>query len=239
MIERVRAFFADPGRQALAWAALGIFGIALAAAGLWLYTDRNGGKSSQARSQAVSTSTPRGDAGGSQVSGATLPVSPTPGASPSPTETASPSPSATATPTQNPTTQREQTTGGGGAAPTAPPAPTPTPTQAPPVATAGGPYCDTISATSPPSSVIGIFTIGGSPAPAGTSVSLAFDGLVGPTAQTSAAGGYRVDYGTGGSDCANRVGAAISVVVNGRFYPTGHTVGDSPGTPVNQRVDAP
>ena len=63
-------------------------------------------------------------------------------------------------------------------------------------------------------------------------MSLAFDGLIGPTQTTAAAGGYRVDYGAAGSDCANRVGAVISVVYNGTFYATGHTVGDSPGGPV-------
>lgn len=84
------------------------------------------------------------------------------------------------------------------------------------------PYCPNISQTSPPNTVIGLID-----APAGTSVSLAFDGVAGPTAVTAKAGGYRVDYGAGGQDCANRVGAAISVVVNGRSYSTGHTVGDS------------
>ena len=147
--------------------------------------------------------------------------------SPSPTDTPSP----TATPTQKPAAQREQS-GGANPAPTDPPAPTAATTQAPPPVTAAGAYCSTISATSPPNTVIGLLN-----APAGTSVSLAFDGLVGPTARTAAAGGYRVDYGAGGADCANRVGAAISVVVNGRFYNTGQKVGDSPGRPV--RFDIP
>ena len=236
MSERIRLFFADPARQALAWAGLGILGVALAAAGLWMFTQPGGSGGSPVRAQAVSTSTPKPTTSGSQVSGATVGASPV--ASPSPTETASPTPTATATPTQKPATQREQTSGGGASAvPTEPPTPTSTPTQAPPAVTAAGPYCSTISATSPPNTVIGIFTIGGTPAPVGTSVSLAFDGVVGPTAQTVAAGGYRVDYGAGDADCANRVGAAISVVVNGRFYATGHTVGDSPGAPV--RFDVP
>jgi hypothetical protein len=239
--DRIRLFFADPARQALAWAGLGILGLALAAVGLWLYT--NGAGSRQpVRAHVTSNDTPRSTVSGSQVSGATLAPSVSPAVSASPTETASPTPSTTTTPTptQKPATQREQTSGGGAtAAPTDPPAPAAAATQAPAAAAAGGLFCSTISATSPPNTVIGIFTIGGSPAPAGTSVSLAFDGVVGPTAQTTAAGGYRVDYGAGGGDCANRVGAAISVVVNSRFYSTGHTVGDSPGAPVNQPVDAP
>ena len=61
--------------------------------------------------------------------------------------------------------------------------------------------------------------------------------MVGPTATTTVAGGYRVDYAAGGSSCANRVGAAISVIYDGHSYPTGHTVGDSPGAPV--RFDIP
>lgn len=73
--------------------------------------------------------------------------------------------------------------------------------------------------------------------PAGASVSLAFDGVVGPTQATTAAGGYRVDYGAAGSECANRVGAAISVVYNGTFYSTGHTVGDNPGSPVVLHIE--
>jgi hypothetical protein len=98
---------------------------------------------------------------------------------------------------------------------------------------AGGPYCPNISAgTQPPNSVIGVFTIGGSDAPAGSVVGLAFDGVVGPTRTSTAAGGYRVDYGAAGSECANRVGASIAVVYDGVLYPTGHTVGDSPGGPV-------
>ena len=51
----LRAFFADPAHQALAWAGLGILGIALAAIGLWLYQDSDGGQ--PARAQAV-TPTP-------------------------------------------------------------------------------------------------------------------------------------------------------------------------------------
>ena len=39
------------------------------------------------------------------------------------------------------------------------------------------------------------------------------------------AGGYYVDFNAGGGDCANKVGAAISVIVNGQTYGTGQTVG--------------
>jgi hypothetical protein len=77
----------------------------------------------------------------------------------------------------------------------------------------------------PPNAVIGTLTIAGAAAPAGTVVSLAFDGVAGPPKATREAGGYRVDYGAGGADCANRVGAAISVIVNGQAFPTGSAVG--------------
>ncbi|MEO8539093.1 MAG: hypothetical protein ABI577_05075, partial [bacterium] len=116
--------------------------------------------------------------------------------------------------------------------------PTPVPT-APPVV-AGGAFCpNSDSSSSPPNSVIGIFTIGGAPAPAGSVVSLAFDGVIGPGRPTTAAGGYRVDYFAAPEGCANRVGASISVVFNGQFYPTGHAIGDSPGAPVNLTIAIP
>ena len=46
MIERIGAFFAAPGRQAIGWAALGIIGVALAGGGLLLFSgggDGDGG----------------------------------------------------------------------------------------------------------------------------------------------------------------------------------------------------
>jgi hypothetical protein len=81
-------------------------------------------------------------------------------------------------------------------------------------------------------------TIGGAAAPAGTAVSLAFDGVVGPSRSTTAAGGYRVDYSAAGSDCANRVGATISVIVNGQAFSTGAAVGDG-ANPLVFNIDAP
>lgn len=77
----------------------------------------------------------------------------------------------------------------------------------------------------PPNSVFGLLSINGQPAPAGTIVQLVFDGKLGPAARTAEAGGYRVDYAGGHSACANKVGAEISVLVNGQLYPTGKTIG--------------
>ena len=74
----------------------------------------------------------------------------------------------------------------------------------------------------------GSLTIGGAAAPVGTIVSLAFDGVVGPGGPTRAAGGYAIDFSFGGSDCANRIGAAISVFVNGKLYGTGAVVSAEP-----------
>lgn len=77
----------------------------------------------------------------------------------------------------------------------------------------------------PPNSVFGLLTINGQPAPAGTVVQLVFDGKVGPAARTLEPGGYRVDYAASHSGCSNKVGAAVSVLVNGQVYPTGKTIG--------------
>lgn len=118
------------------------------------------------------------------------------------------------------------------------PEPTPEPTAPPtePPSSGGGAYCARVGSDLPPNSVIGTLTIAGQPAPAGTVVSLAFDGVPGPGRPTTTAGGYRVDYNAAGSDCANRVGAAITVIVNGQAFPAGR-VGD--GTPIVANVAVP
>jgi hypothetical protein len=68
----------------------------------------------------------------------------------------------------------------------------------------------------------------GADAPAGTEVMIAFDGVPGPIQASSAAGGYRVDFGTSRDDaCANKNGAEISIVIDGVEYETGRKVGDS------------
>ncbi|MGH2632993.1 MAG: hypothetical protein ACRDG3_06245 [Tepidiformaceae bacterium] len=71
-------------------------------------------------------------------------------------------------------------------------------------------------------------------------MTLAFDGVPGPTGNSgTAAGGYHIDYAAAGNSCANRVGAAITVIYNGVAYPTGHVVGDAPGAPVIANIAAP
>ena len=232
-MNRVAAFFSTPARQALGWTTLGLLGIVMAAGGVWFLTDDDG-----------ATGTTRIADAESLESDTSATATPTPTRTPTPTQSVTPPPSATsadpatstapaATATRRPASSTGTGTGGGGAGSNEAPAPEPTatpspePTPVPPVV-AGGDYCASSDQSSPPNSVFGLFRIGGVDVPAGASVSLAFDGVIGPTRTTSSAGGYRVDYNAGPANCANRVGAAISVVYNGVFYPTGFTVGGNP-----------
>lgn len=216
----LQSFFSTPARQALGWTALGLVGIAFAAGGVWFLTDDDGGAHIA-------------DAGDSAATATATPTR-TPTATPAASATASPTATATASPTAAPTARTAAIGGGGGSGNTDPqpqaPAPTPEPTTPPVVA--GGAYCNIENSSSPPNSVFGLLKSGGADVPAGAAVSLAFDGVIGPTRATAAAGGYRVDYFTAGESCANRVGAAISVVYNGAFHATGQAVGGSPGGPV-------
>jgi hypothetical protein len=225
---RLQAFFSTPARQALGWTALGILGILMAAGGVWFLTDDGGSPKLADASDATLSPT--------ATATATRTATALPTQTATATATPSPSPTATATATSRPFTGDSSGSSGGGNDDGAS-EPTATPTL-PPIVAAGD-YCSNDSSSSPPNSVIGIFTIGGAPAPAGSAVSLAFDGVIGPARLTTAAGGYRVDYFAGPEACANRVGASIAVVYGGQFYPTGHTVGDSPGAPVVVTVAAP
>ena len=215
----------------MAWTVVGILGIGMAAGGVWFLTDDGGG----------ANIVDAGDDDASLVAAASATSTRT--STPSPTATPSPSPTPTETPTPTATTRpnvaTNPATGGGAVTGNQPAAPTPTPEPTEPPVVAGGEYCPNNTSSAPPNTVFGLFTIGGAPAPKGTSVSLAFDGVVGPTRATTADGGYRVDYAAGPTTCANRVGAAISVVYNGGFYPTGHVVGDSPGVPVTKTLTVP
>jgi len=225
----IQNFFSTPARQAAGWTFLGLLGIAFAAGGLWFLTDDGDGGGVAASGD---------DRTATSASTATTSPSATRATStntPAPTASASPSATVTATNTTAPAQNVGGNTGnqGGANPPPPPPEPTATPTEAPPVVSAGGDYCAPTSdgpGAGPPNSVIGLFTIGGAPAPAGSAVSLAFDGVIGPTRLTTDAGGYRVDYRANIDTCANRVGASISIVYNGQFFPSGHTVGGTQGT---------
>ncbi len=216
----LQSFFNTPARQAMGWTGLGIVGIVFAAIGVWLLT----GDSEKGAVTASEDRTPTATATATRSATATATATRTPGA------TATPSPSASPTATATATSVPRQTGGGGGASNPAPQAqePAATPTATPPPVVAGGEYCPNISSSMPPNSVFGLFTIGGAPAPAGTEVGLAFDGVVGPIRSTVEAGGYRVDYNASIDTCANRVGAAISIYHNGVLYPTGQVVGGGP-----------
>lgn len=217
MIIWLREVFNTPARQALGWTGLGLLGFVFALAGVWLLTD-DGPKPNIVDADDLETPTAS--------------ATPTATATPTRTRTATPSPTASPTPeTPTPTATSRPTGGGGsgsgsgGSVPTA--APTATPTSAPVVA--AGDYCPVDpSATRPPDGrVAGALTVSGAPAAPGSyDVRLLFNGVPGPSAK-NIEGAYRVDFYLGGDGCANRIGASISVSVNGQVVPTGATAGSS------------
>ncbi|NJD66332.1 MAG: hypothetical protein FIB00_14030 [Chloroflexi bacterium] len=218
----LQSFFSTPARQAMGWTGLGILGIVFAALGVWFLTDNGGSTGTVAAGRddtpATATATPSATATQTRTS------------TPKPAATATPSPSATATATATATPRQ---TGGGGGAANPPlqqvPEPTATPTPTVPAVVAGGEYCSTETGTnvSLVSRVAGLFTIGGSAGPAGKTVTLLFDGVAGPSGVTvtdQGKSGFGITYGIGGADCANRPGAAISLLVDGADYATGLVV---------------
>ena len=208
----------------MAWAVIGALGLAFAAVGVALMTEPASGTRSGARPDATATpaaSATREAAVASVVGSApVLVLDPT--ATPSAEPSASPSPTATvrAAATAQPQAQAPTPTR------TAEPAPaTVEPTPTAPAVVAGGGYCDLRnSGRVPDGRVAGALVIDGRPVPAGTVVTLAFDGVPGPSRTTDTAGEYRVDFYIGGSGCANRSGAGISVIVNGVAYSSGRGV---------------
>jgi hypothetical protein len=214
VLERIRAFFDSPQRQAIGWAAIGILGLALLGGGMALVLGGGGGGSQ--RADPDSGRTLAATQIGSQATATN---------SPSSSPSASPSPEATS-PSITPVAPQPQGGGGGGTSnpPTPQPTPVPTATPAP-----SGKYCPSDGGSSaPPNAVFGLVTIGGAAAPAGTVLALAFDGVPGPTATVTVEdgkAGYRMLYAGGGGDCANKVGAAMSLIVNGQAFSTGGLVG--------------
>jgi hypothetical protein len=218
-MSRLAALFATPARQALAWTALGILGVIFAAIGAWLLI-RGGGDAPPAAPGVVVTPTPTSAASPSPT------ATPTPSPSPTPAP-ATPTPTATATPRPavgGPGSGGGSTGGQSGSAP----APTPTPTPPP---AAARPYCPPGAlgpGTLPTARVAGALTRGGVPVPAGTlEVFVTFDGVPGPS-RLNVDGGYGIDFYSGGESCANRVGAVIGVLVEGRYFPSGYTIGSQP-----------
>jgi hypothetical protein len=210
----IRALFSTPARQAAGWALVGLVGLSAAGGGIWLATDGDSDGTQavpEIRVEAPPTRTPTSTATPSPTSSPTAAPTVTPTLAPAPRvqvsagTTTEPEPEAVVEPTEEPT-----------APPTGP----------------GGPYCNNISSSTPPNSVFGLLTIGGAPAPAGTVVTVLFDGVAGPSTTIAEAGGYKINWSAGGSDCANRVGSAVSIAVNGGVYASGVAVGSGGGTPV-------
>ncbi len=75
--------------------------------------------------------------------------------------------------------------------------------------------------------VFGLLTIKGADAPLGTVATLAFDGIPGPSEASTQKGGYAVEFRSSNETCANRVGAALSVIINGQSFATGRIVGST------------
>jgi hypothetical protein len=233
----LQSFFNTPARQALGWTFLGLFGIAMAAGGIWFLTeDGGGGRVADADdSTAVYTSTATAMA----TRSATATASPTASPSPSPTATETPVPAAT----QRPAVNTGASTGGGVPAASAPeptPTPTPEPTEPPVVGT--GAYCPPTfngQPTIPSGRIAGAVTIGGVDAAAGTvDVFIAFDGVLGPSVK-NVDGAFRLDFYANTSACANHVGAAISAYANGQYFGTGRSVGDGAGQLIPVTVALP
>ena len=225
----LQSFFNTPARQALGWTVLGVLGIVMAAGGVYFLTgDDNGGISRADAGQPTQTATP------TATPSRTATAQPSPSASPSPTAT--PTETATPAPTQRPaanaSTGSSGSSGGASSGDSGGSAPEPTPT--PPPVVAGGAYCPPTNVgpgSLPSGRVAGAVTVAGANVPEGSvSISLAFDGVIGPTVGNVVDGdgksAFRIDFYANTSECANRVGAAISAYANGQFFPTGRTVGD-------------
>ncbi len=217
----LQAFFSTPQRQAIGWALLGVFGILMAAGGVWLLSDDGGNKPAAAESNPSPTAT------SSPTATATTTATRTATPSPTPSPSATPSPTATTVPASN-----AGTSGGGSGSQPAVATSTPEPTS--PAVAAGGPYCSPSSVgpgsgSLPSGRVAGAVTVAGvDAAPDAVELYLAFDGVLGPSAM-NIAGAFRIDFYANTSECANRVGAAISVFANGQYFPTGRSVGDGAG----------
>ncbi len=249
MIERIGAFFAAPGRQAIGWAALGIIGVALAGGGLLLFSgggDGDGG-TVPANNGSVTPSLSASAITSPSASATRIGLTATAfaleeAASRSQTATAG-TPSPSTSPSVSPsTTPIPQPTQGQSQNPTSTPQPAAvlsTPTPIPPTATPPSTlaYCpNTGGGATPPNAIFGNVTIDGVVAPAGTTVTIAFDGVPAVstlvTVQGNAAG-YRFLYGAGGGGCSNHVGAGISIIVNGQSFGAPTDVGGSEATLFN------
>ena len=244
---RLHSFFNTPARQALGWTLLGIVGIAMAAGGVWFLTSGDDGTAeadAEAGVQPTATQTPTATGTATGTQSATT--------SPAPTETPTPTPIPT-----RPATRAAATgsgTGGGsgpgngtgtGGSNEQPAAqePPPTPEPAAPAGAAGGPYCPPSSVgqgSLPSGRVAGAVKVGGADAGEGTvTLYVAFDGVLGPSRVNHTTGGFNIDFWASSSECANRVGAAVSVYANGQYFSTGRSVGDGGGPLMPVTIELP
>ncbi len=243
MIDQLVAFFANPATRFRAYGAVTVLGIVVALLVAFGVTAAvRGGSNDPETESAAAPPSPTTSAmlEATERSSSTGTLTATPTASPtaSATPTRTPTEAATATSTPTPTPSGRRGSGSTAANPTATPTPVPaTPTTGPAVSNLA--FCDSSSSTAPPTAVFGRLTIGGAKVPAGTTATLLFDGVAGYSASTREPGGYRVDYWAGSSDCANRVGAEISVMVNGQAFPTGRSIGDGGGPVIVLHIALP
>jgi hypothetical protein len=227
LASKLSSFLATPRGQAYGFATLGIGGLLLGALGLWMVMsggDNGDGDSLPAASDSDETAT---------ATTTTPPATATATATNTPQPTASAPPrralAPRARPTATPSTLAFSGGGGGG------PAPTPTP---PPIVAAGD-YCDGVGGLNPPSAVYGTLLIGGVAAPAGTPLTVLFDGAAGPSIVTTDAGGYKVLFSSGGGNCANQPAATISISVAGTVVPSGRTVSSGAGGGIRFDISVP
>ncbi len=102
----------------------------------------------------------------------------------------------------------------------------------PPPPPPGPGYCaggNSFGPPTPPNAFIGTLSVAGQPVPAGTLVTMTFNGKPGPSAYMEADGGFRIFYAAGGQGfdppCINEVGSLIGILVDGRQADTGVAVG--------------
>lgn len=243
MIDKLVALFANPATRFRAYGAVTVLGIVVALLVAFGVTaavrgGSNDPETESAAAQPSPTTSAMLEATQLSSSRGTLTAAPTAHPTTSPTPTWTPTETATPTATPTPTPSGRRGSGSTAANPPATQTPGPAaPTTGPAVSNLA--FCDRKSATAPPTSVIGLLTVGGANAPAGTTVTLLFDGVAGPSANTAEPGGYRVDYWAGDSECANRVGAAISVAANGQAFATGRGIGDGRGPVIRLDIALP
>ena len=241
MIDQLVAFFANPATRFRAYGAVTVLGIVVALLVAFGVTAAvRGGSNDPETESAAAPPSPTTSAmlEATERSSSTGTLTATPTASPTASATPTRTPTEAATATSTPTPSGRRGSGSTAANPTATPTPVPaTPTTGPAVSNLA--FCDSSSSTAPSTAVFGRLTIGGAKVPAGTTATLLFDGVAGYSASTREPGGYRVDYWAGSSDCANRVGAEISVMVNGQAFPTGRSIGDGGGPVIVLHIALP